>query len=162
MKKYIIRVILLIIILLISSVIFGFSSQDGEKSGGLSKKVVLIIADIFNIENENIEQFIKNGEPIVRKLAHFGIYTVLGIASMSFMATFNISKIRQAIITIIWGIIYASTDEFHQTFIAGRYGSVLDVLLDTSGVIFGVVIVSCMIYIYNKKIKSKNKVEDSH
>ena len=81
---------------------------------------------------------------------------------MSFMATFNISKIRQAIITIIWGIIYASTDEFHQTFIAGRNGSVLDVLLDTSGVIFGVVIVSCMIYIYNKKIKSKNKVEDSH
>ena len=53
MKKYILRVILLIIILLISSVIFGFSSQDGEKSGGLSKKVVLIIADIFNIENEN-------------------------------------------------------------------------------------------------------------
>lgn len=157
MKKYILRVIFLIIIILISSIIFGFSAQDGEESGGLSKKVVLIVADIFNIENDNIEKFIEIGEPIVRKLAHFGIYTILGIASMAFMVTFNISKVKQIITTILWGIVYASTDEFHQTFIDGRNGSILDVLLDTSGVIFGIAIVLFTIYLYSRYKNNKKE-----
>ena len=161
MKKNILRTILLIVIILISGVIFGFSAQDGEESGGISKKVVLVVADILKIKQGDIEKFIQVGEPIVRKLAHFGIYTVLGIASMAFLVTFNISKARQTLITTIWGILYASTDEFHQTFIDGRNGSILDVILDTSGVIFGIAIVLFMIYLYSRyKTNKKEKTNE--
>jgi VanZ family protein len=36
-----------------------------------------------------------------------------------------------------WAIttLYAATDEFHQTFVAGRHGSPVDVLIDATGVL---------------------------
>ena len=46
MKKNIIRAVLLILVIVISSIIFGFSAQDGETSGGISKGVITIIADV--------------------------------------------------------------------------------------------------------------------
>ena len=60
---------------------------------------------------------------------------------MGFIATFNLKRKNQILITIIWGFLYASTDELHQMFINGRNASFLDVLLDTSGVIFGILLI---------------------
>ena len=141
MKKNIIRAVLLILVIVISSIIFGFSAQDGETSGGISKGVITIIADVFNLNGDTRNIFIEKGEGVIRKLAHFGIYTLLGLASMGFIATFNLKRKNQILITIIWGFLYASTDELHQMFINGRNASFLDVLLDTSGVIFGILLI---------------------
>ena len=141
MKKNIIRAVLLILVIVISSIIFGFSAQDGETSGGISKRVITIIADVFNLNGDTRNIFIEKGEGVIRKLAHFGIYTLLGLASMGFIATFNLKRKNQILITIVWGFLYASTDELHQMFINGRNASFLDVLLDTSGVIFGILLI---------------------
>ncbi len=141
MKKNIIRAVLLILVIVISSIIFGFSAQDGETSGGISKGVITIIADVFNLNGDTRNIFIEKGEGVIRKLAHFGIYTLLGLASMGFIATFNLKRKNQILITIVWGFLYASTDELHQMFINGRNASFLDVLLDTSGVIFGILLI---------------------
>ena len=81
MKKNIIRAVLLILVIVISSIIFGFSAQDGETSGGISKGVITIIADVFNLNGDTRNIFIEKGEGVIRKLAHFGIYTLLGLAS---------------------------------------------------------------------------------
>lgn len=162
MKKYILRIIFLILIILNSTVIFGFSAQNGEKSGSLSKSIIIKIADILNINAENKEHFIKNGEIIIRKIAHFSIYTSLGIWSMGFISTFEIKKKTQIIITFIWGVIYASTDEIHQLFIRDRNGSVSDVILDSFGVIFGIIIVMFVMFIISKiKLKiNKERLEN--
>ena len=141
MKKNIIRAVLLILVIVISSIIFGFSAQDGETSGGISKGVITIIADVFNLNGDTRNIFIEKGEGVIRKLAHFGIYTLLGLASMGFIATFNLKRKNQILITTVWGFLYASTDELHQMFINGRNASFLDVLLDTSGVIFGILLI---------------------
>lgn len=141
MKKYIVRIIFLILIVLNSLVIFGFSAQNGESSGSISKNIIIKIADIIKINEDNREEFIEKGEKVIRKLAHFGIYTSLGLWSMAFISTFNIKMKKQVIGTTIWGVMYATTDEIHQLFINGRNGSALDVLLDTTGVIFGSIIV---------------------
>ena len=45
---------------------------------------------------------------------------------------------------IVFG--YASTDEFHQLFVVGRSGQFKDVLIDTSGGTFGILLV----YLKNK------------
>lgn len=156
MKKNIIRIVLFILIIVISTIIFDFSAQDGETSGGISKKVITVIADILNLDEDTKVVFVEKGEGVIRKLAHFGIYTLLGLASMGFMATFNIKRKIQVLITIIWGFLYASTDELHQMFINGRTASFLDVLLDTSGIIFGVLIIILSIYILKKINKKKN------
>ena len=113
-------------------------------------KVAEKIADILNVEENSRENFIETGEVVIRKLAHFTIYTALGMATIAFLLTFNLKKNIQIISTIIWGFLYASTDELHQMFSSGRHASFLDVLLDTSGVIFGTIIVILIVYIYKK------------
>ena len=153
MKKNIIRAVLLILVIVISSIIFGFSAQDGETSGGISKGVITIIADVFNLNGDTRNIFIEKGEGVIRKLAHFGIYTLLGLASMGFIATFNLKRKNQILITTVWGFLYASTDELHQMFINGRNASFLDVLLDTSGVIFGILLIIIYFKIHKRLYK---------
>jgi VanZ family protein len=45
--------------------------------------------------------------------------------------------------TLAWaaGTVYAATDELHQSFVAGRNGSMFDVCLDSVGVLVGVAVV---------------------
>ena len=38
------------------------------------------------------------------------------------------------------GALYAASDELHQRFVSGRSGEIKDVLLDSSGVAFGILI----------------------
>ena len=82
----------------------------------------------------------------------------MGIWSIAFILTFNIKLKWQVIITIIWGIIYAITDEFHQTFSTGRHASINDVAIDTFGVILGLLLVLLVIKIYYK-IENKDSLK---
>lgn len=156
MKTNILRIIFLILIIINSLIIFGFSSQNGEESSNLSKMIITKIANILNVKEENKTIFLDLGEKFIRKLAHFSIYTLLGIWSISFLYTFNIKLKYQVIITSVWGFLYALTDEFHQMFSNGRHASIDDVIIDTLGVIFGLLLVLLILkvkeIIINKKL----------
>ena len=155
MEKNILRIIFLILIIINSLIIFGFSSQNGEESSSLSKTVITKIADILNVKKVNRKVFLDLGEKIIRKLAHFSIYTLLGIWSISFLYTFNIKLKYKVVITSTWGFLYAITDEFHQMFSSGRHASIDDVIIDTLGVIFGLLLVLLILKI--KEIIKKQK-----
>ena len=90
MKKCILRIVFLVIIIVISGIIFGFSAQDGEESGNLSKTVITKIADILNVEENSRENFIETGEVVIRKLAHFTIYSILTYIQLKKEYTNNI------------------------------------------------------------------------
>lgn len=156
MRKNILRMLFLILIIINSLIIFGFSSQNGEESGSLSKTVITKIADILNVKEENRVRFIDLGEKVIRKLAHFSIYASLGIWLFAFIYTFNIKIKYQVAITIIWGFLYASTDEFHQMFSKGRTASINDVIIDTLGVAFGLLLVLLILKII-EILKAKSK-----
>ena len=55
--------------------------------------------------------------PIVRKMAHFSIYAMLGILTMNYMDTIEGKKTsKKAIYALMFCFLYAMTDEFHQYF----------------------------------------------
>ena len=55
-------------------------------------------------------------------------------------------------------LLYAISDEFHQLFSSGRTAKVMDVGIDSAGVIFGIFIVYVIIKLYKTlKTKTKNK-----
>lgn len=85
----------------------------------------------------------------VRKLAHASEYTVLGILySLSVLSVSAIPKWRKLLCTAFpLGVLYAMSDEFHQLFVPGRAGRVSDVLIDSSGVLLGIAIVSLFMHI---------------
>ncbi|MCF0124434.1 MAG: VanZ family protein [Clostridia bacterium] len=157
MKKNIIRIILLILLAVTFVIIFGFSNQGGKETSGVSKKVSRIIIEIFN-KNASIEkkeQMIKTINPVIRKLAHISIYTVVGMLLMSFVYTYEMKEKTRVNTSVIIGFIYACSDEIHQSFIPGRNASFIDALIDTFGVVLGVIIIAicmkCIKYIKDRK-----------
>lgn len=136
------RVLFLIMLAITFYIIFNFSAQDSEKSGSISQKVTeFIVKVISKIKTMDITmqlRWIEKLHPIVRKLAHFSIYTVVGFSVMGFMCTFDIRNIFKLLISFLVGVTYAISDEVHQYFIPGRNASVIDVCIDSLGVLTGI------------------------
>ena len=147
MKKTItIRIILIILIILWMNLVFGFSGQNGDESSGISYRISMFITG-------NNEEIAKTIEPYVRKIAHFSEYAVGAILIYLLLYTFPkvSSKIRN-VSSIIITIIYAISDEIHQLYIPGREGKIVDVYIDTLGIITGVIFINIII----KFIKKEN------
>ena len=132
--------------------IFNFSNQDGKASSGLSKKVARKIVDVFpytkNLSEKTKNKIVENTQPIIRKGAHLSIYTLVGIFIMSFISTYKIHLKYKFLISILVGLVYASSDEIHQSFIPGRTASIIDVGIDTAGVFLGIILVLIIISVY--------------
>ena len=130
MKKIrIIYKVLLVIIWLI--VIFLFSNQSGQKS-----------TEITNEFLERILWFIDNDITfiIIRKLAHFTEYLILGFLIYNLISEFTIKDL--IIYSILICILFACLDEMHQLFIDGRSAKIFDVLIDSAGSICGIIIIN--------------------
>jgi VanZ family protein len=67
---------------------------------------------------------------VLRKIAHAAEYAVLG--ALLVRATGRTG------IAFALGVLYAVSDEIHQSFVPGRLGSPLDVAIDAAGVAVGV------------------------
>ena len=143
------RILFLVILGIAFYVIFNFSAQNGEMSGSLSKKVteaiVNIISKIKTIDISTKLRYIEKLHPIIRKLAHFGVYTVVGFSIMGFMCTFDMRNIFKVIISFSVGVTYAISDEIHQYFIPGRSARIFDVCIDSVGVLTGIFILITLI-----------------
>jgi len=159
LKRNLYRIITLILLVLTFISIFNFSNQDGQASSGVSRKVAKKIIDIYpytkNLNEENKKQIVEKIQPIIRKGAHLSIYTLVGILMMSFISTYNIKLKYRFLISILVGLGYASSDEIHQSFIPGRNASIIDVGIDTSGVLLGIILVLIIISVYKKITKNK-------
>lgn len=87
------RTIFAILTIATCIIIFIFSNQNGEKSGltsrGFIRKIVEITGITNNLNETEKEELIGNCQFVVRKLAHFSIYTILGINALGFINTYK-------------------------------------------------------------------------
>lgn len=118
--------------------IFVMSSFDSTSSSNQSGFIVDIICNIFNINNIDIISF------IIRKLAHFTEYFILGLLVFNMIRSYD-KKIWCAIIICI---LYAISDEVHQMFVPGRSCQFTDMMIDSLGSIVGIYLLK---YKFNKK-----------
>ena len=164
MKINILRTIFILLLLCTFFIIFGFSSQDGETSGGISRnitnKILQLSNQYKNMEQEEKEQIADRTEKIIRKIAHFSIYTLVGLLLMGLLSTYKIKENWRMILSIVLGMIYAVSDEIHQSFTPGRSPKITDIYIDTLGVILGVLLVLLVIKIYEKYYKNITKSDN--
>ena len=140
-KKTQIKIIKIILIIVWMGIIFGFSNQKGTKSSNTSRKVtVTIVQAVSDKTIEENEPVIEKTEKIIRKLAHYTIYTVGGFLIMNYAYTTNLKSREKVLYSIAFGAGYAITDELHQFFVSGRSARIFDVGIDTFGVITGIAI----------------------
>jgi VanZ family protein len=145
-------------------VIFALSAQPAAESemtsGAVSFRLVAAFDQCFDMGwNEGecmvLAEFIDHP---VRKAAHMTEYAILcsiwfvlfwgGVTDAHIAAWDKIKKYR--IYAVIFSMLYACTDEFHQLFVVGRAGRFIDVCIDTAGAIIGVMITG---FIVKKIIK---------
>jgi VanZ family protein len=80
---------------------------------------------------------------ILRKCAHVAEYAILGLLLLR--AAILMTNFKRSIAILYLSVLgvcvcVAATDEFHQTFVASRGASVRDIMIDSGGVILGLLI----------------------
>lgn len=143
-------------------VIFMFSAQNADDSTEQSSFVTNVLMSIFSsvYRDSNISdkmQIIESMSFAIRKMAHFSIYSVLGL--FSFLSVYYLTKFsdKTPFISLPICFIYACSDEIHQLFVPGRSGQLRDVFIDFSGALLMTIVVLAIRKIY-RKIKTKNPV----
>lgn len=144
-------------------IIFLFSSKTATVSDQSSLQIASVIYNIYEntsdtvIENHERDQILGLINHITRKMAHGLEYCVLAIFVSLHLYACGKVKWKLFISSIIFSSFYAATDEFHQTFVAGRSGQVSDVLIDTMGATIGVIIFMLLCKrIRNDSVDSRN------
>ena len=153
-----------IFVLLWMWVIYSFSAQNGEASGGLSGRICYSIVSAvnnlfrFGWEEVSMQEMARMlGFPI-RKIAHmseFGLLAVLNYWACSFYPKV---KNKLYILAFAMTVLYAATDEFHQLFIADRSGNLTDVCIDATGAFLALAAVWFVSCIW-KKHTVQSKIE---
>ena len=168
------RYISLFCVIAVMVIIFLFSAQSAEESSELSGQFVEIIIKIFIPDYNNLsllqQQEINDKIGfVIRKTAHFTEFSFLGFFLMLHLSTIShiFGKIKNKtffLFCISWflGTFYAVTDEIHQSFVSGRYSSIKDVLIDSSGVLFGIIILIIFLPIFIRIFKNKYTIKISN
>lgn len=130
--------------------IFNFSSKTANTSDESSTIIADGILNVYeNITDVQLQEDVRDVRLsilnyIVRKSAHFTEYLLLSLAFIFQFVVWKKSGWRLFLWVIGLTAIYAASDEFHQLFIMGRSGRIQDVMIDTTGAIFGFLLFSLM------------------
>ena len=132
--------------------IFGNSATPAVYSAAESGWVTGMVNGLLNGIGLGFLQF---AEGWIRKAAHFGEYTGLGILLTLSLVRYGFfaGKKRWRLIPV--GFLIACVDEGIQYFTPGRACRFADVLLDTCGVCFGVALAALFASIRSRRKKEK-------
>lgn len=138
-------IVFLLLSILWMAVIFMFSAQTGEESDAQSGFLTNLICKLIPFQLS--EGGIDNLTLIIRKMAHFTEYAILGVLYFNtahyFMAYRKNEKniyggngraaCKAVAFTTALCMLYAMSDEFHQSFTDGRSPALRDVIIDMCG-----------------------------
>ena len=157
MKKIILSGSLVIIWMVMIFLLSGMNStESNNKTKGIVGKIIGEVEEkkedvtvIREVNDDNLD----NANYIFRKIAHATVYLVLAFFICNFFYQLRNNKLKNNyLISVFLCLLYAITDEYHQTFISGRNGNYLDELIDLAGSIIG----SIIFYYLVKKIRKKD------
>lgn len=128
-----------ILLLSLMVAIFLLSAQPADDSSLTSSHFAEFFAHVLfhdydSLSSEFQEQAVSGLTFIVRKTAHFSEYALLGFLWYLFLKNTRNGMLLSLALTFL----YAVSDEFHQLFVAGRSGQLRDVMIDTTGGLFGI------------------------
>ena len=147
-KRIILTAAFALLSLMWMSVIFGFSADDAKESSEQSHGVVEMILKIFvpgfeEMEEAEREALIAKYDKPVRKTAHFASYALLAfLLCLCFGSAkwFPENKLVPAMLSLPVCVLFAFSDEYHQTFVEGRAGRLSDVVIDGCGALCGILV----------------------
>ena len=167
MKNYLNRSqVHILLTLAVMIIIFIESAMPGDMSGAQSGFFVRIIVSITGADPDTAGF-------VIRKLAHFTEYAILGMCIMLnvkdwYDARFDsvesnslYSLKARHLWSLAWiiGTAYAMSDELHQRFVPGRSGEIRDVCIDAAGVAAGAFV--AMILMRRKDSNNNSTIQEA-
>ena len=135
-KRWICLAVVMLLVLTWTVTIFAQSAKNGEESTDDTNKIMKIIENIA----EKLGLDAEISAHVLRKLAHFGEYMILGLLVASVAGILG----KTLVYPCAWGytIAVALVDEFViQSMTEGRGPSIKDVGIDAAGALVGVLLV---------------------
>lgn len=129
------RIISWSLVILWMAVVYSFSAESGETSGGKSQKITKSIQ--FIIDKTPLKGKVQWTDFATRKTGHVSEYLILTLLVYNALTQNGFKKRNRILLALLVPLVYASLDEFHQSFVAGRGPSVRDVLIDGVGILLG-------------------------
>ena len=160
-RQLIVRILLIVLTILVMIFIFKMSAMEAEESSQLSTSVGYTVGEIvidgFNeMPDTEQQQYVDGIEHPLRKLAHFSEFAALGLLLLLDAAVFTkLSGFKRFLTAVVLGLIYAASDELHQTLVSGRSCELKDVMIDVGGVISGCIIASVFLALFSHFYKHR-------
>lgn len=142
--------ICLVLLVCLLVFIWGNSLLPGEASGAFSAWVKDLFARLFGWQSADQDPA---GHGLLRKLAHFTEFFLLGLDLSWLMHMLRRKKWEAALFALGCGFLVACTDETIQRFVPGRGPGWADVGIDTLGVALGTGLL--LLIILSKQRKTK-------
>ena len=101
--------------------------------------LIFISSSIPMDKNADVPEFIISLDPTLQNLFHIPVFGLLAFLWLKSFTKHSILTSTKVIITLIITILFGCLEEFHQTFVSGRYGSLTDMLLNIVGIFMGIV-----------------------
>ncbi len=138
--------------------IFCLSAQVAEDSSRLSSGITQFVVRMITSVFPKVKIDIASWGFLVRKLAHFLSYLVLGVLVLNAFGRSGVRGYKRILFSGIICILYAATDEIHQLYVPGRGGQIRDVLIDSLGAGTGFILYFIICWFVSKKKKRKTEV----
>ena len=157
MKKILNRKTIFIVLMCVIwlCLIFYNGSRQGEISQSSSKEIIEIVSRFVEIPPATINELGIKFSDInfyVRKNAHFFEYLVLSIFMCSAARHFTLSKSTEIFLLLFLLLFFPVADEFIQKYIPGRTSNVLDIIIDFSGAMLGMILFNIGYKMHKKKV----------
>ncbi len=150
------KILTALMVLLLMGAVLYFSSQGGGVSNGLSQRVAYKIIAVMELHGD-YSQTPYRVNLIIRKLAHFSEYMLLGVF-LSGALRHRLGRARFGVpVAGILGIAFAFGDEWVQSGAPGRTQSIFDVMVDTAGLAVGLVAFCIVIISVHRKEKKAHR-----
>lgn len=146
---------LIILTIMWMILIFSMSAKPADESTEISIAVGRIYCELFYpgySEMTEDEQFY-TAEDIdhpLRKVAHVTEFAVLGVLVSLSAGELLSDRKKQFSTALIISVLYAASDELHQLFVPGRSAEIRDILIDSGGVLIGVLIIAVIVILREK------------
>ena len=141
--------------------IFLMSAQPAEESstvsGGITEMIVSIITPGFEGLSEAEQQALVEAwhEP-VRKLAHLTEYAILGCLLTASLYLTGIPMKASALSSVGISLLYAVSDELHQSVVEELGPGVGDVFIDLAGAVIGVAALVVLYLLIRRIYRKRN------
>ncbi|MBS3099306.1 VanZ family protein [Candidatus Pacearchaeota archaeon] len=109
-----------------------------ERNYAVAWMIVLIIAGLIFYVSSLIFPYNHPGISLLSVIYHIGIFFLFSFFLMIALVRGKNKKI--VLLGFVLALAYGFSDEIHQLFVPGRYGSLVDVFYDGVGVLFATII----------------------